>query len=214
MADKDYWEFTDDFFGDSLDAKWTVTETGTPAPVLVNPSSSGEYNMLHAVTTEAENICLDFGDFLCMDIDKIREVEFRVKGSQAAFDATSMCAFGISSARNDAHDSLAVQASFRVVGADDTTAIVVETDANGAGDNNDVATAQTLVASYRDFVISFAEGTDDVRFFIDGQPVATGTTFDMSNYTGSVQLFAQMQKTSDNNTDGITIDRISIRGVR
>ena len=100
---------------------------------------------------------------------------------------------------------------FRVIGADSATNVVVESD-DGTNDNNDVATGQTLVNTYRDFKISFATGTNDVRFFVGGQPVATSTTFDMSNYTGALQPFLQIQKTADTNTDGVTLSQVLIRG--
>jgi hypothetical protein len=136
-----------------------------------------------------------------------------VKGNQEALDATTMLAFGMIGDRNDAIDTIAQAAIFRVVGADDTTDIVVETD-DGTTDNNDVATGQSLVDAYKIFTISFALGKADVRFFIDGQPVATGTTFDMSAYTGALQPFVQIQKTSDANVDGVTVDLVEIRGIR
>lgn len=223
MAQRNFWSYVEDFFGTRVfsatqadDPNWRIADTssaGTPTYVSVDGSSSGEIAIDFDSQAEAQNVCLYQSDVLQFDIDKIKEVEFRVKMNQAAVDATTMLAFGVIGDRNDAIDTIAQAAIFRVVGADDTTAVVIESD-DGTVDRNDIATGQTLINVYKDFLISFAEGTDDVRFFIDGQPVGTATTFDMSNYTGSLQLFAQIQKTSDANTDGVTIDRVSIHGLR
>jgi hypothetical protein len=57
----------------------------------------------------------------------------------------------------------------------------------------------------KDFLISFARGKADVRFFIGGEPVALGTTFDMSGYSAGLQPFIQLQKTATTATDGVTI---------
>jgi len=70
------------------------------------------------------------------------------------------------------------------------------------------------VATYKRFVISFAAGKSDVRFFIDGDRVAAGTTFNMSQATGQLQPFVQLQKTSDNNTDSVSIDYIGWKARR
>jgi len=225
MAQKDYWEVVDDFFGtgdfsstaaSNVGHRWIIADTssaGTPTYVYVDGSASGELAIDMDTQAEAQNVCLYQEDVLQFDIDLLTEVEFRVKMNQAAVDATTMLAFGVTGDRNDTIDTIAQAAIFRVVGADSTTAVVVETD-DGTLDNNDVATGDTLINAYKDFKISFATGKTDIRFFIDGQPVATGTTFSMTNYTASLQLFAQIQKTSDANANGFTIDRVSVRGRR
>jgi hypothetical protein len=133
----------------------------------------------------------------------------RVKMGQAAADAATSVAFGLASARNDAIDSIANAALFRVIGADDTTAVVLETD-DGTNNNDDIASGTTLVAAYKKFVISFSHGKADVRFYIDGERVGASTTFDMSNQTTGFQPFVQLQKTSDANTDSVVIDYVRI----
>lgn len=223
---QDFWEFCDDFWGGGVlstagqGSPWVITDTsssGTPTYVFVDGSATGEVAIDLASTGEVENVCLSFGDKLCFDIDKIQGAEFRVKMNQAALDATSSLAFGLTGDRNDAIDSIAQAAIFRVVGADSTTAVVVETD-DGTNDNNDVATGQTLINAYKTFRIDFSQGTSDVRFMMDGanglKRVASTTTFDMSNYTGSLQPFVQLQKTSDTNTDGVTLDYVKVWGKR
>ena len=114
------------------------------------------------------------------------------------------------SARNDAVDSVAANAHFKLEGAN---TVVVESD-DGTNDNDNVSTGKSLVATYKTFVISFASGTSDVRFFIDGDRVGSGTTFDMSNYSSGLQPAVQLQKTADTNTDSVTVDYVKIRARR
>ncbi len=223
MSKKNFWEHVLDFFGSGTftgaaadNAPLLVKDTsavGAPTYAYANPSATGELKVDFDATAEAQNVCVYQNDVLQFDIDKITEVEFRVKMNQAAVAAATSFAFGLASARNDVIDTIAQAALFRVIGATSTTLVVVDTD-DGVLDNNQIATGKALDNSYHDFTISFAAGTDDVRFFIDGQPVATATKFDLSNYTGSLQLFLQLQKTADANVNGFTVDRIAIRGRR
>jgi len=223
MSKNDYYEHEMDFQGQGVlsttaadNGPLLVKDTsaaGSPTYVYVDGSANGEVAVDMDSTSEVQNVCLYQNDILQYDIDKIRSVFFRVKMNQASLDSASQFAFGLTGDRNDAIDSIAQAVLFRVVGADSGTAVVVETD-DGTNDNNDIVTGQTLADSYVDFLIDFSQGTSDVRFFIAGQPVALTQTFNMSNYTGSLQLFMQIQKTADTNTDGFTVDLIRVNGIR
>ena len=225
---QDYFEFTDDFFGGgtfgtsaSENDPWVVADTstsGTPTYTRVDGAATGEAALDLASTSEVENVCLSFGDTLCIDIDKVQGCEFRVKMNQATLDSASQVAVGLIGDRNDAIDSVAQAALFRVVGSDSTTSVVVESD-DGTNDNDYKATGQTLVNAYKRLRIDFSNGTSDVRFFMDDANgsltrVASSTTFDMSNYTGSLQPVIQLQKTADTNTDGVTVDYVKVWGTR
>lgn len=225
---QDQWEFCDDFFGAGtlLAAPlggdlWDIADTssaGTPTYVYVDGSSTGEVALDFDTQAEAQNICLSNKDILQFDIDKIQGCEWRIKMNQAAVDATTSVAVGLAGDRNDAIDTIAQAALFRVVGADSTTAVVVETD-DGTTNNDDVATGQTLINAYKRLRIDFTQGTADVRFYMDDangamKRVATTTTFDMSAYTGALQAYCQIQKTSDANANGVTLDYVKIWGKR
>jgi hypothetical protein len=217
--------YFDDFLGHGAlpssqsDSDWLVDDTSASGtPVYSKGGIGGEATLQLAATAEVENVCLHHGDDLNFDIDNIKKVYFRVKMAQAAMDAASQVAFGVCSARNDAIDSIAAAACFRVIGADDTTAVVVETD-DGSNDNDDVATGQTLSNSYKEFVIDFSGGKSDVKFYMDNgdgnlSRVAASTTFNMSGYSAGLQPFIQIQKTSDTNSDGVVIDYVRIECVR
>jgi hypothetical protein len=227
-AGQDRFEFFDDFFGAGTflaspvgSDTWDITDTsaaGTPTYAYVDGALSGEVALDFDSQSEAQNVCLSMRDILQFGIDELLGVEWRVKMNQAAVDSTTSVAIGMAGDRNDAIDSIAQTALFRVIGADSTTAVVVETD-DGTNNNDDVATGETLINAYKRLRISFAKGTADVRFFMDDsngalKQVATATTFDMSNYTGALQPYVQIQKTADTNTDGLTIDYCHIWGNR
>ena len=161
-----------------------------------------------------------------IDIDELISVEFICK-TVAALDSTTMLAFGVASVRNDTIDTLTEQALFRMIGSDSTTAVVVETD-DGTNDNNDVATGMTLGTTWKRFRIDFTEristqepptlstgSKTHIGFYIANdngslRRVASGTRFDMDNYSGGLQVFAQIQKTSDSNTDNLDILEVTV----
>ena len=217
---QDFIEYSDDFLGhgelpsSQSDSDWLVADTSSAGtPTYTKGGIGGEATLAFDSQAEIQNVCLYHGDDLNFDIDNIRGVEFRVKMGQAALDATTQVAFGLASARNDAIDSIAQAALFRVVGADDTTALVVETD-DGVNNNDDVATGKTLADSYKRFYIDFEGGSGNVKFSVDGDRVAGQTTFDMSNYSAGLQPFVQIQKTADANTDSVVIDFVKIVATR
>lgn len=194
--------------GSNVGHNYLIADTSSSGSPTYAPAAGGGVAVDLESTSEVQNVCLYQGDILSFDITKVREFGCTVKMNQATLDAASMFAIGLASARNDAIDSIALAAIFRLIGADQT--VYLETD-DGTTNNDDVDSGKTLSNSSVDLLISFATGLSDVRFFIDGQPVATSTVFDMSAATGNVQLFAQIQKTADTNTDGFTLEDWFIR---
>lgn len=180
---------------------WTIADTsssGTPT-YLAATEDGGKMVLTLVNTSEVQNVCMYHNDVLMYDLAKIHRVWFIAK--VATFASLSVVSFGVGTARNDDEDAVAVSAYFKMEGATSTTAVVVETD-DATNDNNDVATGKTLAAVYKKFLIDFTRGLSDVRFTIDGAPVAAGTTFDMSNITAgqNVQPLIQVSKASGTNT--------------
>lgn len=222
------WQFFDDFVGGgtfgtsaSENDPWVVTDTssaGTPTYIRVDLGEStivgaqGQARISFDAQSEIQNVCLSFGDRLAFDIDKIDGFETRVRMGQATMDATTQFACGLTGDRNDAIDSVAVAAIFRVVGADSTTALVVEND-DASNTNDDVATGTTLVNAWKTLRIDLST-TSACTFWVDDAQVASATTFDMSNHTGGLQPFFQIQKTADTNTDSFDIDYVHVWGRR
>ena len=209
---QDFIEVCEDFLGpQTLTASpagsdmWDIADTSAAGtPTYTVGGIGGEAVLTLASTSEVENVCLFQGDVLNWDIDKLIHAEFRVKTSAALDSATSL-AFGMATARNDAIDSIASHASFRLIGSN---AVVVETD-DSVNDLDDKVTGTTLGDTYKKFVIDF-QNSSDVKFYIDGVRVASSTTFDMSNFTTGLQPYVQIQKTADTNVDSVSVDYIRL----
>lgn len=208
---QDFQEFCDDFngavaaFPTSADpaTAWLVDDTSSSgAPTYTKGTS--EATLTLASTTEVENVCLHFNDALDFDIDSIIRMEFLAKVT-ATLDSATTIVMGLGSARADDPDTVAANAFFKLAGSN---AVVVETD-DGTTDNDDNATGVTLSSTYKRFVIDFSGGKSDVKFYIDGVKVGT-ETFTMSAYSSGLQPIFQIQKTSDSNTDALTIDYVKV----
>ena len=187
---------------------WLVADTSSSgAPVYTKGTS--EATLTLAATSEVENVCLSFGDALDIDIDDIQRVEMRVKISASTMTSGSILVFGVGSARNDTPDSVTANAWFRMEGVNSTTLVYCESD-DGTNDNDDKSSGVTLGTTYKEFVIDFTGGKSNVKFFIDGQRVASTTTFDMSNYTAGLQPIVQIQKAANTNANGVVVDYVKI----
>ena len=187
---------------------WLVADTSSAGSPVYTKGTS-EATLTLAATSEVENVCLSFGDALDIDIDDIQRVEMRVKISASTFTSGSILAFGLGSARNDTLDSVTANAWFRMEGANSTTLVYCESD-DGVNDNDDKSSGVTLGTSFKEFVIDFTGGKSNVKFFIDGQRVASTTTFDMSNYSSGLQPIVQIQKAANTNANGVVVDYVKI----
>jgi hypothetical protein len=147
---------------------------------------------------------------LMFDLAKLQYVDFVAK--VASIDSVTTLVFGVASAQNDTADTVAVNAWFRMQGSVSTTAVVVETD-DVTVDNDDKATGLTLATTAKRFRIDFTNNLSDIRFYIDGQRVAAGTTFSMAAVSSgqNVQPFVQLQKASGTGAPIITIHKCRIQ---
>jgi hypothetical protein len=129
----------------------------------------------------------------------------------SGIDSVTTLCFGLASARNATPDSVAVNAWFRMQGSASLTAVVAETD-DATTDNDDKATGYTLASVYKTFLIDFTNGLNDVRFYIEGERVAAGTTFNMSAVAAgqNVQPYVTLQKASGTGTPSVTIALVEI----
>lgn len=221
MADSNFIEYCDDFLGhrvysatagSNVGHNWIIADTssaGTPTYTPVADSGVGEVALTLDNTNEIQNVCLYHGDKITISAAKLKRYKARVKTS-GTLNAAEMVAFGICSARNDTIDSLTIHASFRVLGA--STTVYLETDDNTT-DKDDISSGTTLSSTYKTFEIDFSN-LANVRFFIDGQPVGTATTFDMSAVSGNVQPYVQIQKTAATSTGSVTVDFVEIEARR
>lgn len=201
---------------------WVKADTSAAGSPTV-AAANGKMKLLLAATSEVENLCLYFGDNLAYDIDDLISAEFWVD-CPAALDAATSIAFGMGSARNDDPDAIAANAMFRLLGGN---SVICETD-DGTNDTDDKSTGLTLGTTTRKFAIDFASGVKtqsppaysiggkgNVLFSAENssgleRPVCQNVHFDMSNYSGGLQPFVQIQKTADTNVDYVQVKRIRI----
>lgn len=184
---------------------WTVADTSAAGTPTFLTTTDGMVLTLEA-TSEAQIVTMYQNDILYLPSARLKSVEFDVE--VAGIEAVTTLVFGVASERNDTDDTVAEHAWFRMEGSVSTANVVVETD-DGTNDNNDVATGKTLAATKFRFRIDFSRGLSDVRFYIDGDRVAAGTTFDMSSIgaTQGLQPLVQLQKASGTGTPSVTISR-------
>jgi len=191
---------------------WTVKDTsaaGTPT-YLVATGDGGGMVLTCTSTSEAQIITMYHNNVLCFDVRTIQNVEIIAKVS--GVDAVTTLTMGVAAAQADADDDIVTNAWFRMEGSVSTSLVVVETD-DAVTDTDDVATGKTLSSTYKTFVIDFTKGISDVRFYIDGERVASGTTFTMAGLTAglNVQPFVQLQKASGAGTPVATIKKFRIQ---
>lgn len=191
---------------------WTIKDTssgGTPT-YAVATADGGGLRLLTDNTSEAQVVTLYHNDILCFDVDLLQRVQIVCK--VAGVDSVSTIVWGVAAAQNDTADSIVTNAWFRMQGSASTSNVVVETD-DATNDLDDKATGKTLSTTYKTFEINFMSGVDNVKFYIDGERVADGTTFDMSDLTAglNVQPFVQLQKASGTGVPEITIKKFLIQ---
>jgi len=188
---------------------WTAVLTGTTPTALCTTEDGGAATLSVIDTNESELVVLYQNDVLHYDVRNIGQVWWVAK--VADFDAVTSLAMGVASAHNTTADNVATNAWFRIIGATDTDAVVVETD-DATTDTDDKATGVNLTTTYKKFMIDFADGLEDVKFYIDGARVASGTTFDMSALAAglNVQPYVSLGKASGTGVASVSIAQFGI----
>lgn len=188
---------------------WTIADTsssGTPTYLTV---SGGGAALTCDTQNEAQNVCLYQNNILPFNLLKIQWMEWLAKCPVT--DAAATVFMGLGSARNDAPDSLTTMVGFRIEGSVSTTNLLAESD-DGTTDLDDKATGTTLATVYKKLQIDFTRGLSDIRFFVDGEPVATSQTFSMAALTSAtnVQPIFQLQKTASAAAISLHIKNLAI----
>jgi hypothetical protein len=191
---------------------WTVKDTsssGTPTYLTIT-EDGGAMKLTLVSTSEAEIVTMYQNDILIYDVRQLKSLWWIAK--VAGIDAVTTLTIGVGSAQNDTDDSVATNAWFRMEGSVSTSNLVVETD-DAVTDNDDKATGATLSSTYKKLELDFTYGIQDVRFVVDGAPVARTTTFDMSGLAAglNVQPWVQIQKASGTGVPSITIAQFGVQ---
>ena len=216
-------EFLEDFFGGitlgtsaSQGSRFVVADTSAAGtPTYGKKAGEHAVNLKFSSNAEVQNLCLHFGDQLDFDIDLLHKIEIRgriIAAAGGVLDSASTLVIGLGSARNNDPDAVTAHTWFKLVGG--SNSLLIETD-DGVNDNDDHS-AGVSVTDDTNFVlqINFNTGTSDVRFYADVgsgmQRVGHDKTFDLSNYSDSLQPIVQLQKTADANTDEVVIDYVHV----
>lgn len=210
-------QFYDDFLGSAggsvFDGTeiWNVLEVSvtTNVTTAIVADSSGGHFLLHLTAdVEVQDAILYHNDNRTFDVDNglifEARVDFAVLPTLTAQAVIGMC--GDTAADKDA---IAESCWFKL---DGSGAIVVESD-DAVHEQDDVATGVTAVpGTYNIYRIDFTT-LSDVKFFIDGVRVASGTTFNLSTLTGAtavLQPYFSLDKDADAGLGDINIDYVKI----
>ncbi len=146
------------------------------------------------------------------DIDKNIIFECRLAIFDIGDDASLDINFGMSDGTHaTTFDTVATQATFHLNGND--LSVLCESD-DGTIDVAPVDTGIDVVDdAYNVFKIDFTDKAD-VKFFINDVRVNSGTTYDMSAYTGRLGPVFYVEKSSNNTTADVRLDRVRVQSQR
>ncbi|KKN24529.1 hypothetical protein LCGC14_0893910 [marine sediment metagenome] len=202
--------FVDDFLGRTLDLTvWqvlTISTNLTPAFVADQPGGVVQ------ATLDSDNNAQDAGLYWlnqrAIDLKAGAVFDARVK-IKVLPTGTATAVWGVAGNHNADKDTIAQSAWFRL---DGSGTLKIETD-DATNNNDDKATGDTLVAdTWYQFRIDFTD-ISDVKFYLDGIQVGTGTTFDMSDLTDAgsiVQPYFMLDKGAETSVGTMYIDVVRL----
>ena len=191
---------------------WTVLIVGDATVAYIADAANGQLRLHIHATEEDEDAVLSFNDQLGLSVAEGGFIEFGAILTTLPTSAVSVV-MGLAGPHNLDKDTVANHAWFRWQGDGE---LLCETD--DTTDNNDDAETDitTVAGAYHVYRIDFTDLTD-VRFYVDGDRVATGTTFDMSDLAAGekiMQPYASLDKTNDTGVGDLDLDYIRFWGPR
>lgn len=203
--------FKEDFLGRIVNVTdvWRVNITGAAPPTAAIMANGGNGVCALTLTSanEAQLAGIDFADQRPLVLNQGLVAEFRFRLSVLPTGLVTACV-GLCGAHDAAVNTVAQSIWFR---ADGNGALTVETD-DGTNETSLVATGTTLTAT--DWAIGRIDCSEptSVKFFINGSPVATGTTFNMNaTPTLALQPVARIGKEAGATTVGtMLVDYVAI----
>jgi hypothetical protein len=204
--------FHDDFFSfhevGSL-GPWDVVEVNLNTAIgLVADGAGGQLSLAFDADSNAEDAVLFMSDQRVIDVSKQPVIEFRARISVLP-TLTAQIVMGLAGDHDLDKDALLESAWFKF---DGDGAALAESD-DTTNNNDDVAAGVTVLATeWHIYRIDFTN-LADVKFFIDGAGVATGTTFDMSNLAGAeliLQPYVSIDKGADAGLGTLLLDYVKI----
>ena len=208
--------FYEDFLGAAggspigTTAIWNIVDVAGATPAIVADSGNGLFRLPLTNTSEAQDAVLYHNDNRTFDVENGLIFETRINVVVLP-TATAESVWGMCGDHNLDNDSATESVWFKI---DGSGAVVVENDDATAGHtNDDVATGVTAVPGTYNIYRIDCTTLSDVKFFIDGVRVASGTTFDLSTLTGDtayLQPYFDMDKGADAGVGTIDIDYVKI----
>lgn len=186
-----------------------VKSAGSPTIASVTPSNTGAVALTTDNTSEIQKLALTHGDVLDLGAANLQDV--RIAFSLAGQTANTTAWLGVAGAHNSTLTSVTPRCGIKIV----NTTITAETH-----DGNSLTTASsgvTYSSTTQWLAISFAYGLSDVRFYLQNSSgqltrICTGTTFNMSAVTGSLQPYLRVEKTASTDVPILTLDKVFIQG--
>lgn len=195
------------------DSFWTIAATGVAGPATVQKALSNVTLHLEA-DDETEDAGI-YSNTLTFNIDKGPIFEARVDVSVLPTEAQVEIHIGFQGEAHTADDQIAsgdnidYHIFFAIIGATDD--YVIYTDDNAvAGHNTAVATGVSAVPGTYNVLRIDCTNASDVKFYIDGVGVATGTTFNLSNGTMMMMPNIMVTKASGAGLCDVKVDYVRV----
>lgn len=197
--------FYDDFLGNALNTTaWGALDTAAATEAVVADAANGVVGLALDATSEAQLGGISWADQRTLVLNQGLIFEARFRLSVLPTGAV-IAIVGLQGDHNAAADTVAESVWFR---ADGNGVITVEND-DTSNETSKVATGTTLTTA--DWIIAKIDCTDisDVKFFINGNRVATSTTFNMSTVAGlALQPVARISKGIATSVGTLQVDYI------
>lgn len=200
--------FHDDFLGNALNTSaWGTRDAGAATEAVAADAPNGVLALTLDATNEVQVAGADWADQRTFVLNQGLVFEARFRLSVLPTGSVVACV-GLCGDYNAAVNTVAESIWFR---ADGNGVITVEND-DTTNETSKVATGITLTAA--DWVVARIDCTNpaDVRFYINGNGVATGTTFNMNTVpTLALQPVARIGKEAGATTVGtLQVDYVRV----
>ena len=173
-----------------LPRSWSLTETGAGSSADNISGSGGIMQLLLPATSAAREASVDTANILNLPVNARLLVEFRMALLAVGSNTTAVA--GVSSNHETDKDAVTRNAWFRWDGD-----FNVKLESDNESNVDDVATGVTVVGGeFNIYQIDF-EHPEDARFFVNGEAVGLGTTFNLvSSSDMRVQPMVSVQKST------------------
>ena len=167
--------FYDDFLGKQIGGLWTARDTASAVEGLTQNGANGIMTVQLTSVNEVQLAGYDWNDVRSLSLAKKLSFESRFRLFTLP-EAGAVACIGLCGNHNAAVDTVAESIWFRMDGNGQVT---VEHD-DTAHESSKVATGITLATS--DWVVANIDCAtpSSIKFYLNGNRVAAGTTFDMS----------------------------------